>query len=120
MFLTPSRFEKVKAIHKGVPGKLQAGEYVWAWSMVSHIPRDNRKPGLPCPRMNVFDMSDLPQYPWANHDCPEQLYKDRWNPASQSAEFCISVESVLPFESSTAAVVIRALAKEAPVCVEAA
>jgi hypothetical protein len=36
-----------------------------------HLPSDNCQPGLPCPGMDVLDMSDLPENPWANNDCPE-------------------------------------------------
>jgi hypothetical protein len=30
----------------------------------------------------VLDMSDFPKYPWADNDCPKQLYKDRRNPVA--------------------------------------
>jgi hypothetical protein len=53
------------------------------------LPRNNRESALPGPRVHVLNVANLPQYPWANHDRPEKLYKDGRDPGvgQQSFDF---------------------------------
>jgi hypothetical protein len=66
------------------------------------IPCKNRKSSLPCPRVHILDVADLPQNPWSNNDSPEQLYEDGWDPADKSVAVNLFHKSLLPFKASTA------------------
>lgn len=66
------------------------------------VPCKNRKSSLPCPRVHILDMADLPQYPRSNNDSPEQLYEDGWDPADSSVAVSLFHKNLIPFQASTA------------------